>query len=164
MDGRFGLFSDKRAYHSCLNRMWDFNQLEIWSGSSWIWQLHENQSYLGRCVLRLRRVSEGSLTDLLTGEWLDLHHDMKLLEKYLQRRFSPDRMNYAQLGNEYPRLHIHAVPRYASPRNHRGVQFVDRNWGQNWSPTPESPIDVLHTYAVASELRLEIRHFMEQAT
>ncbi len=63
--------------------------------------------------------------------------------------FAPDRFNYAQLGNIYPRLHCHAVPRYAAPREWRGITFTDRRWGKNWPPTPSSPMPLSETYAFA---------------
>jgi diadenosine tetraphosphate (Ap4A) HIT family hydrolase len=138
----------------------DFQRLELRTTLHWTWQLHENQSFLGRLVLRLNRDTEGSIADLTADEWLSMHEEVVLVERWLARVFAPDRFNYAQLGNVYPRLHIHVVPRYRAPREWSGVMFSDSKWGRNWAPTPRSPLPISQTYELADWLRRSAEEFV----
>jgi diadenosine tetraphosphate (Ap4A) HIT family hydrolase len=142
----------------------DFDRLRLRARPLWTWQLHENQSFLGRLVMRLNRASLASIADLSTEEWLALHSEVRQIELWLTRIFVPDRFNYAQLGNIYPQLHIHVVPRYRDPREWGGVRFVDPKWGRNWAPTPRSPLSLSATYDLASWLRRHADEFFESFT
>jgi len=134
----------------------DYARLEVCRLGSWIWQVHENQYYLGRLIIRLARVERRSLAGAAEAEWNSLHENICRYEALLGRLFAPDRFNYGQLGNTYPQLHVHAVPRYASERCWRGTKFVDKRWGDNWSPTPRSPLSLEKAYEFASWFRSEI--------
>ena len=48
--------------------------------------------------------------------------------------FNPDRLNHANLQNEWHHLHLHVIPRYAAPRIFDGITFVDEKWGKNYAP------------------------------
>lgn len=135
----------------------EYNRLEIHRLGNWIWQVHENQYYLGRTILRLDRPENGSLSKCADGEWASLRENIRVCENLWGELFQPDRFNYSQLGNIYPQLHVHAVPRYASPREWRGCIFQDKNWGKNWAPTPRSPLSIGKVYEFASWLENEIR-------
>lgn len=135
---------------------WRFEELELFASGDWIWQLHENQSYLGRVILRLRRRNVESFATCTTGEWKSLRLQLRAYEAILSRLFSPDRYNYCQLGNTYEQLHVHAIPRYKTPRRWSSYQFSDRRWGRNWPPAPPSPLAPEATYDFAKWLRTEI--------
>lgn len=137
----------------------DFDRLVLRSSPYWVWQVHENQSFIGRTVLRLKRETTGSISTLEEQEWASLLSEVRLWELWLSSLFSPDRFNYAQLGNIYPRLHVHAVPRYAAPRSWNSVTFLDSRWGHNWSPTPRSPISLNQTYEFARSLQETLDRF-----
>src|SRR5438128_1689057 len=100
-----------------------YARLEVYELDGWIWQVHENQSYLGRMILRLARAETGSLVQCTNTEWASLLENIRRYEDILKLLFSPDRFNYCQLGNIYSQLHMHAVPRYASSRSWRGKTF-----------------------------------------
>jgi diadenosine tetraphosphate (Ap4A) HIT family hydrolase len=135
----------------------DYVRLEVHRRSGWIWQVHENQSYLGRMILRLLRPELGSLSSCTHKEWLSLYENIREYEHIVKQLFSPDRLNYSQMGNEYPQLHIQAVPRYKSERKWKGHLFQDVKWGRNWAPTPASHLTVDETYEFASWFREEAR-------
>jgi diadenosine tetraphosphate (Ap4A) HIT family hydrolase len=142
----------------------DYGRLEIFSDRDWVWQAHENQAYLGRIIFRLKRADLGSLAHCMPHEWLSLHRCIAAYESVLTSLFQPDRFNYGQMGNSYHQLHVHAVPRYASLRSWREIQFTDLRWGNNWSPTPKSPIDPEQTYQFASFLRHYIDAYKRSGT
>jgi diadenosine tetraphosphate (Ap4A) HIT family hydrolase len=124
--------------------------------------VHENQSYLGRLILRLRRTELGSLSCCSADEWLSLYENICAYERIVNELFSPSRLNYSQMGNEYPQLHVHAVPRYSSSRTWRGRVFEDIRWGRNWAPTPASPLTADEIYDFASWFRDETRRRIEK--
>ena len=134
----------------------DYARLEVGGVGCWIWQAHENQYYLGRLIIRLARVETQSLSKCTMEEWTSLHENIRRYENILRRLFEPDRFNYGQLGNTYPQLHVHAVPRYMSKRDWRGITFEDKRWGDNWSPTPRSPLSLEKTYEFAAWFRSEV--------
>lgn len=135
----------------------DYARLEVHRLGSWLWQVHENQSYLGRMILLLNRPETRSLSHCTADEWVSLQENIRVYEKFAQELFSPDRFNYSQMGNAYPQLHVQAVPRYVSDRRWGRQIFQDKNWGGNWAPTPQSPLTLVETYEFASWFRAKIQ-------
>ena len=93
----------------------------------WLLVLNRNQNLLGKCFLLLRRHTE-SVTDLRMDEWNELHALLATTTEMLQRACQPDRFNYVFLHNEDIHVHLHVIPRYASPRRFAGSDFDDRGW------------------------------------
>lgn len=133
----------------------DYSRLRIAGSRHWVWQLHENQSYLGRMIFVLRRPLTASAASCRQEEWSELRRQMIRYERLMTRLFHPDRFNYTQMGNEWPQLHVHAIPRYARPRDWSGVRFVDQRWGRNPSPKPAPPMGLEMTYRLAEWVRAE---------
>ncbi|HEX2091145.1 MAG TPA: hypothetical protein VHG28_02040 [Longimicrobiaceae bacterium] len=140
----------------------EFDRLVIRETEHWIWQVHENQSFLGRSILRLTRPLTLSLVHCSPDEWLSLRAELTLYERFIHSLWAPDRFNYGQLGNVFHQLHVHAVPRYRAERTWRGISFLDHRWGHNWAPTPASPLSVEQSYELAEWLRGELRGFEEE--
>ncbi|MEQ8825879.1 MAG: hypothetical protein RIC14_16055 [Filomicrobium sp.] len=124
--------------------------------AAWTWSLFPNQSYLGRMQLTLRRPCEGSLASLTGNEWLELQSCLKTFETVLTETFAPDRFNYVQLGNVWPQVHVHAIPRYQSAPQWQGISFPDQRWGDVPIPEPASPISEAHTLDLAKELQYKL--------
>ena len=134
----------------------DLAKLQLQSTRCWTWSLHANQAYLGRIVLSLRRDCQGSLADLTDVEWEALRTELRAYEEIARDLFRPDRFNYKQLGNEWPHVHVHAIPRYRSSRRWNDVEFVDHRWGQDPYPDVESPLTADETYRLAEWMRERI--------
>lgn len=107
----------------------------------WTVLLHFNQYYLGRCIVALNR----HIVDLfeLQEEERRALFEMVVpdLRAALTAVFDPDLFNYAALGNQVRHLHLHVIPRYASPREFAGERFEDERWGRNYKPYPK-PFDI----------------------
>jgi diadenosine tetraphosphate (Ap4A) HIT family hydrolase len=60
--------------------------------------------------------------------------------------FRPDRFNYLQMGNALHHLHVHGIPRYATPREYGGRIWTDETFGHppRWS-TVEVPYELVST-------------------
>ncbi len=119
----------------------------------WTWSLFANQSYLGRVQMTLRRECHGSLANITEDEWSDLRASLRAYEETMLGLFQPDRFNYVQLGNVWPQVHVHAIPRYATPRNWNSISFTDERWGDLPLPEPDSPIVELDVLLLAKSIR-----------
>ena len=106
----------------------------IKSFNFWNLYLHDNQCYLGRLVVVHKNETPTDLFDLGQNELQELYLIVNQSKRALKALFSPDRMNYASLGNVYPILHVHIIPRYKNPRVYGEICFTDKNWGKNYAP------------------------------
>lgn len=116
----------------------------------WNLYLHPNQCYLGRCYLWAKRLDAIDLMEMLDAEWLELRAIGQNIKKTLDAIFSPDLYNYASLGNTGHHLHIHFIPRYATPRFFQNIQFIDTRWGKNYAPYNKEyfmPLDICQAIA-----------------
>jgi diadenosine tetraphosphate (Ap4A) HIT family hydrolase len=98
----------------------------------WTVYVHENQGYLGRCVIWCKRENALDLTNATPAEQKELFIILKDLIRASKKAFNPDWFNYAFLGNGVRHLHCHFIPRYASPRIFIGITFEDKQWGHNY--------------------------------
>jgi len=134
----------------------DYERLKIKSYKFWDLYLHENQCYLGRVFVLLRKEAgeedflaiEGAVRD----EFFSIGQDFKNALKIL---FQPNKMNYAALSNTSPRLHVHLVPRYQASREFAGVVFQDARWGKNYAPYDR-------TFKIDESVLFQIRDVIQQ--
>jgi diadenosine tetraphosphate (Ap4A) HIT family hydrolase len=120
----------------------------------WSISVANEQNYLGKCIVALRRHEEDFLA-LRADEREEMWQAASAVRDALTRCFAPDRFNYQVLGNSVPHVHMHLTPRYTSPREFAGMTFTDEHWG-TW-PFPadqELPPGLLKTLAerVAREM------------
>ena len=130
----------------------DFSVLLVKEYQYWSVYLHENQGYLGRCVIWCKRENAIDLPDATATEQAELYLILKKVRSAVARAFGPDWFNYAFFGNETPHLHCHFIPRYAHSRNFAGMAFEDHHWGHDYrtDPTFITPQTVLA--AIKAEL------------
>jgi len=110
----------------------DFSKNLVKQYKYWSVFAHENQSYLGRCVIWCDRVDALDLTDVTNEEREELFKVLPEIKKAIEDAFGADWMNYSFLGNEMRHLHGHMVPRYSSEREFEGKKYTDELWGKNW--------------------------------
>lgn len=137
----------------------DYSKLQFNESDHWIWSINENQSYLGRIVMLLKRNSEKSFAQCTKEEWLDLQKQLQLYEEFMNSLFKPDRYNYSQLGNAYPKTHVHCVPRYKSERHWNNINFIDSRWGEHHAPSPPSSLKNEQLYELADWIKQEFSKF-----
>ncbi len=117
--------------------MKDFSKYIIKSYKYWEVTIHENQGYLGRCVIWCKRPEADDLSEVMKEEYEELLLIINALKDAIHKVFKPDWFNYAFLGNEVRHLHAHVVPRYASERYYEGQVFSDKLYGHNFQTNPE---------------------------
>ena len=94
----------------------------------WTLAINRNQDLLGKTMLVLRRDCT-AVTEIEPDEWAALHRELRRLVPALKALFTPDQFNFAFLMNLDAQVHLHVVPRYATPRRWRELEFEDRHWG-----------------------------------
>ena len=97
-------------------------------GALWTLTINRNQNLPGKSVLVLDRHCE-RVSDLTAEEWADLHPCIARVTAALDDLFAPDAYNFAFLMNLDAHVHLHIVPRYASPREWRGETYDDPHYG-----------------------------------
>lgn len=112
--------------------MTDFSKFKIKDYKHWGVFIHQNQGYLGRCVIWCNREDALDLADANLEEREELFIILNDLRQAAKEVFQADWMNYSFLGNGTRHLHGHFIPRYASKREFAGVTFKDELWGNNY--------------------------------
>ncbi len=79
--------------------------------------VYKDQTYKGRTVVILKHHVE-QLTELPSAEGEDFYSETIQVAKAIQKAINPERLNYANLGNEVPHLHWHIIPRFPNDHNH----------------------------------------------
>jgi diadenosine tetraphosphate (Ap4A) HIT family hydrolase len=111
----------------------------------WRTALNRNQNLLGKLIVVLRRHEE-LVAALSSEEWAELQDELTWASDRLRVAFAPDHFNYAFLQNQDRHVHLHLIPRYASPRQLAGLGFTDADYPDHYRvPAPENRIgrDVL---------------------
>jgi len=133
----------------------DYSQFLIKEYKYWLVNIHENQGYLGRCVVWCKRTDALDLADATKEEQEELLEILKKLRKALRGLFQPNWFNYVFLGNETRHLHGHFIPRYAKPRVLMGISFEDKLYGHNYETD--------HSFITPEPLLSEIKSLLKKA-
>lgn len=112
----------------------DYEKYKIKDYKHWTVYLHTDQYYLGRVYVWAKRGDALDFIEMASEEREEFFEIGQAVNKVLKELLQPDLMNYAALANVARHLHVHLIPRYASPRSFDDVQFVDERWGQNYAP------------------------------
>jgi diadenosine tetraphosphate (Ap4A) HIT family hydrolase len=138
--------------------MEDFSKYKIKDYKHWSVFVHQNQGYLGRCVIWCKREDALDLADATPEERGELFIVLNELRNAIQKAFQPDWLNYSFLGNETRHLHGHFIPRYAKPKTFEGIAFKDELYGHNYKTDHNfsAPIEIVEI------IRLKIKDCLEQ--
>jgi len=137
--------------------MEDFSKYKIKDYKYWSVFLHKNQDCLGRSYVWCKRENALDLADATPEEQGELFLILQNLKEALQKTFKPDWFNYAFLGNETRHLHGHLLPRYATPREFKGVIFKDESYGHSHKTNHNFSVPD----GVIEKIRLKIKEALE---
>ncbi|MSP49196.1 MAG: HIT family protein [Alphaproteobacteria bacterium] len=93
----------------------------------WTWSLRPVHSTLGAGVISANRY-EPHFSGMTAEECAELALVVKEVETRLKGAFGYDKINYLMLMMVDPHVHMHVIPRYASPRDFAGVTWTDEGW------------------------------------
>ncbi len=120
----------------------------------WKLLLRNRNATLGNCVAITRRHME-SFSEITEEEMKEFALVVKDVERALKKSFSCDKMNYLMLMMKDNHTHFHIIPRYATPRQCAGVEWVDSSWpGFEMVKNPDVELPVL--LAIKAELQKHI--------
>jgi diadenosine tetraphosphate (Ap4A) HIT family hydrolase len=132
-----------------------YDQFKIKHFKHWGLYLHTNQfPYIGRCYAAAIREDADLVTEMNISECEELFSKIvPSWHKAVSELFGKSRPNVAILGNEWPHLHAHLIPRFHDSKYFYGMEFIDPNPKGNYSPyeKKEIPIETL------LEIREDIR-------
>ena len=119
----------------------------VFETDHWKVILADDQAYLGRCYVTLKRHCE-TVLDLTSPEWSDLQSVMKKLEATLKAAFNATMFNWTCLMNlayqntpPNPHVHWHFKPRYQSPVTIDQELFTDDEIGHHYSVQRHHVVD-----------------------
>lgn len=139
--------------------MEDYSRFTVKEYQFWSVQVHQDQAYLGRCVIWCKRQDAEDLTDATAEEQQELFTVLQEVRSATKKAFEAEWFNYTFLGNETRHLHGHFIPRYSSLREFGGVTFTDEQWGKN--PYKGQKKDFLTTPGLLEAVRLKLKDTLD---
>ncbi len=128
----------------------DFSKNLIKEYKNWAVYVHDNQGYLGRCIVWCKREDALDLADATPEEQVELFLVLRDLREASKKVFQPDWFNYSFLGNGTRHLHSHFIPRYAKPKMFMNILFEDKFYGHNYKTD--------HNFKTSAELLNEVKN------
>ena len=114
-------------------------QFQVYEGKSWSVFLSDEQDYIGRCILVLKRHCN-SLSGLTDDEWNELRDLIRRVEACLKSVLGATLCNWSCLMNSFyknsspdPHLHIHVRPRYDKPVMLGVNTYSDSEFGHHYA-------------------------------
>lgn len=113
----------------------------------WSVFLLENQYYLGRSIVELKREAK-QLSDLTSDESVDFFELVKVLESNLKKSFNTTNFNWTCMmnnaqkdsNNETPQVHWHLWPRYKDKVIVNGETFEDEVFAHHYDKYKEKSV------------------------
>jgi diadenosine tetraphosphate (Ap4A) HIT family hydrolase len=102
---------------------------QVEARTTWTIAINENQYLLGASVILLNRPC-GSVSGLTAAEWMDLHTQMRRVQRALDDLLAPDQYDFAFFTNLAHQVVLDVIPRYRGVRSWGGERFEDPRWGQ----------------------------------
>ena len=114
-------------------------RFQVYEGKAWSVFLSDEQDYIGRCILVLKRHCP-SLSGLTDDEWDELRDLVCKVESCLKTVLGATLCNWSCLMNSFykktapdPHLHIHVRPRYDTPVMINGNAYADGEFGHHYA-------------------------------
>ena len=114
-------------------------RFQVYESKSWSVFLADEQDYIGRCILVLKRHCK-ALSELTEEEWGELRTLICKAEACLKAVLGAALCNWSCLMNDFykdpapdPHLHIHVRPRYDKPVMLNGNVYLDSEFGHHYA-------------------------------
>ncbi len=114
-------------------------QFQVYDSTFWSVFLSDEQDYIGRCILVLKRHCR-SMSELTDDEWEELRKLVCKVEACLKAVLGATLCNWSCLMNSFykasdpnPHLHIHVRPRYDKPVMLNGSTYIDSEFGHHYA-------------------------------
>ena len=134
-------------------------KFQVCESKSWSVFLSDEQDYIGRCILVLKRHC-GSMSELTDDEWEELRNLVCKIEECLKTVLGAAHCNWSCLMNSFykaavpdPHLHIHVRPRFSQPVILNGRTYTDSEFGHHYALNKSGAIPVEDREEVFSRLK-----------
>ena len=134
-------------------------QYQLYETVHWSVFLSDEQDYIGRCILVLKRHC-GSMSELTDDEWDELRKLICKVETCLKTVLGATLCNWSCLMNSFykesepdPHLHIHVRPRYDKPVMLNGNTYFDSEFGHHYALKKDEEISVEDREEVFTRLK-----------
>lgn len=114
-------------------------QFQVYESTLWSVFLSDEQDYIGRCILVLKRHC-GSMSEMTDDEWNELHMLTCKVETCLKTVLGATLCNWSCLMNSFykesepnPHLHIHVRPRYGTPVIINRNVYIDNEFAHHYA-------------------------------
>ena len=121
-------------------------QYQVYETAFWSVYLSDEQDYIGRCILVLKRHCS-SMSEMNADEWEDLRKQICKVETCLKMVLGAALCNWSCLMNSFykesepdPHLHIHVRPRYDRPVMVNGNIYTDGEFGHHYAVKKDGEI------------------------
>lgn len=132
----------------------DYSKFLIKDYKYWLVNVHENQCYLGRCIIWCKRENALDLANATKEEQEELFIILKALQNSATACFKPDWFNYVFAGNGTRHLHGQFIPRYAKPKEFMGITFEDKFYGHSYKTD--------HNFIIPETLLAEVKRLLQK--
>ena len=139
-------------------------QYQVYETELWSVFLADEQDYIGRCILVLKRHCV-SLPELTYDEWEELRKLICKVENCLKTVLGATLCNWSCLMNSFykesepdPHLHIHVRPRYDEPVMVNGHTYTDSDFGHHYAVNKCGTIPAIDTEEVFTRLKEWLEH------
>ncbi|MFH1307386.1 MAG: hypothetical protein ABIH72_00865 [archaeon] len=121
----------------------NYDTFKIKRYNLWDLFLHTKQfPYIGRCYAWAKREDAVKIEDMNPKERKELFEKVVPdWEKAVSAAFAHDWTNLAFFENTTSHLHAHLIPRYNTPKEAYGIEFIDPNPKGNYSPYPHQELE-----------------------
>lgn len=137
-------------------------QHQILATKHWNIGTSNNQAYLGRAFMTLRR-HKGSLSALSEEEWQDFRRIVGVLEKAYKQAFGAEPLNWGCFMNiafqtepHNPHVHWHIFPRYKVAPVVAGITFSDKRFGYFYDDKAEHIVSDEVVRVIVAQLKKAI--------
>ena len=134
-------------------------RFQVYESKSWSVFLSDEQDYIGRCILVLKRHCH-SLPELTDDEWDELRDLICKVEACLKTVLGATLCNWSCLMNDFYKgsapdshLHIHVRPRYEKPVMLNGKVYSDSEFGHHYAVHKSWELSIPDREEVATRLR-----------
>lgn len=134
-------------------------QYQVYETAFWSVYLSDEQDYIGRCILVLKRHCS-SMSEMNADEWEDLRKLICKVETCLKMVLGAALCNWSCLMNSFykesepdPHLHIHVRPRYDKPVMVNGNIYTDSEFGHHYAVKKDSEISDKDRETVSIQLK-----------
>lgn len=134
----------------------------IFETDDWVVALNEDQAYLGRSLVVLKRNCD-AFSNIKEEEIIDFLNVVKKFEKALKKSFGAEMFNRTLLmNNTYknnppnPQVHWHVRPRYRNEVNFSGFKFKDPNFANHYNREAKRYIDEELSFKIIEKIKKNI--------